>query len=149
MSGGKMLTRLWWKIRDFIEERIYGPAKCPEAVKDALAHKKQGWHLMNEQEYYQFYTGTLPPGTLVSKEECGLDHPKRTGQYDELPSVKDQNEKLRNRLIRFNSLAEAERMGRITDAERIELDSMSSSPPIMAPWMGRTMFGARRADFPG
>jgi hypothetical protein len=68
----------------------------PTTMKMAMTapKKKQGWHLMTELEYYQLATGTLPPGTLISKEETMLDHLKRTGQYDELPSVKEQNHKL-------------------------------------------------------
>lgn len=122
------LKRLWRKIHYFFDNLIYGPPKLPDAVKEALAHKKQGWHLLTEKEYYQLVTGTLPLGTLISKGESTLDH-------------------LEPGYIRFESLYMAERMDKLTDAERIELDLMST-PPIMAPWRGREMFGMRRTVLP-
>jgi hypothetical protein len=75
-----MLTNLWGKVRNLYDRLVYGPPECPKAVKDALANKKQGWHLMTEQEYFQAATGTLPPGALI-KDESVLEHLISTGQY--------------------------------------------------------------------
>lgn len=48
-----MFKFLYWKIREWIEEIVYGPAECPKYVRDAMEElrNRPRPHLMTDEEY--------------------------------------------------------------------------------------------------
>lgn len=58
-----MFKSLYWKIREWIEGIVWGPAKCPEELRDAVerAQNQRGLHLMTDEEYVKIINEVSAP----------------------------------------------------------------------------------------
>jgi len=78
-----MIKRLWWKIRDWIDDQIYGPAECPKEVKDSVAKANANRaHLMTMEECIGFASGNPPPNLVVTDEVCVLRLSSSSAAFD-------------------------------------------------------------------